>query len=137
SSPRLSQNFSQLHEYQLFSRRKNSMCYRDVLEPFSHHDNCTHDNLLRSRHTSSNVYNIWIRTGIGHNPNNEWYCQCKVGARVVGSHAHVASVLWYLEYWRHNHTQTKTPSLGYADTLQDVATGWSSDNSASESEKEI
>ncbi|GFX08558.1 hypothetical protein TNCV_4170571 [Trichonephila clavipes] len=47
---------------------------------------------------------------------------CKVGARRIGYCAHVASVLWYLGYWPHNHTQTKTPSLGYADTLQDAAT---------------
>ncbi|GFU21941.1 uncharacterized protein TNCV_3284091 [Trichonephila clavipes] len=74
---------------------------------------------------------------IGHNPNIEMYCQCKVGARLVGCCAHVASVFWYLRYWRHNHTQTKTPSLGYADTLQDAATGGSRDDSASESEKSI
>ncbi|GFW36955.1 uncharacterized protein TNCV_5018541 [Trichonephila clavipes] len=80
---------------------------------------------------------ICIRTGIGHNPNIEWYCHCKVGARVVGCCAHVASVLWYLGYWRHNHTQTKTPSLGYADTLQDATAGWPIDDSASKSEKEI
>ncbi|GFV02532.1 hypothetical protein TNCV_5017001 [Trichonephila clavipes] len=36
-----------------------------------------------------------------------------------------------------NHTQTKTSCLGYADTFQDAATGWSSDDSASESKKEI
>ncbi|GFR14364.1 uncharacterized protein TNCT_285301 [Trichonephila clavata] len=90
---------------------------------------------LRSRHTSSKIYKIWKRTGIGHNPNIELYCQCKVGARVVGCCARVASVLRYLGYWHHNHTQTKTPSLGYAGTLQDAATGWSSDDSASESEK--
>ncbi|GFS96397.1 uncharacterized protein TNCV_17301 [Trichonephila clavipes] len=75
--------------------------------------------------------------GFGHNPNIEWYCQCKVGARVVGCYVNVAYVLWYLGYWRYNPTQTKTPSLGYADTLQDAATGWSIDDSAGESEKEI
>ncbi|GFU96177.1 uncharacterized protein TNCV_4506661 [Trichonephila clavipes] len=90
---------------------------------------------LRSRHTNSIVYNIWIRTGIGHNPNIESYSKCK--ARVVGCCAHVASVLWYLGFWRHNHTQTKTQSLVCIDTLQDAATGWSSDDSASESQKEI
>ncbi|GFX13776.1 hypothetical protein TNCV_1718841 [Trichonephila clavipes] len=57
--------------------------------------------------------------------------------KVVGCCEHVASVLWYLGYWLHNHTQTKTPSLGYADILQDAANGWSSDDSASESQKEI
>ena len=92
---------------------------------------------LRSRHTSSKVYNLWIKTGAGRSPNIDWYCQCKVGARVVGCCAHVASVLWYLGYWRHNQTQTKTPSLAYADTIQDAATGWSSDDLASESEGEI
>ncbi|GFV15792.1 hypothetical protein TNCV_987751 [Trichonephila clavipes] len=61
----------------------------------------------------------------------------KNDATVVGCSAHVASVLWYLGYWRHNHTQRKTPSLGYVDTHQDVATGWSRDDSASESEKKI
>ncbi|GFS66267.1 hypothetical protein TNCV_3855871 [Trichonephila clavipes] len=55
-----------------------------------------------------------------------------VGARLVGCCENVASALWYLGYWRHNYTLTKTPSLGYADTLQDAATGWSSDDSASE-----
>ncbi|GFW96898.1 hypothetical protein TNCV_2160331 [Trichonephila clavipes] len=65
-------------------------------------------------------------------PRSDYVRQCKVGARVVGSCAHVASVLWYLGYWRHNHTRTKTPSLGYADALQDAANGWSSNDSASE-----
>ncbi|GFQ66503.1 uncharacterized protein TNCT_546991 [Trichonephila clavata] len=74
---------------------------------------------------------------VGHNPNIEWYCLCKVGARVVGCCAHVASILWYLGYWRHNHTQKKTSSLGYADTLQDATTGWSSNDSTRESEKEM
>ncbi|GFU42507.1 hypothetical protein TNCV_4556301 [Trichonephila clavipes] len=74
------------------------------------------------------------RTSIGPNTKIELYCQCKVGARVVGCYAHVASVLWYLGYWRHNHTQRKTPSLQYADTVQDVANG---DDSTSESQKEI
>ncbi|GFW31700.1 uncharacterized protein TNCV_4683721 [Trichonephila clavipes] len=41
----------------------------------------------------------------------------------------------FLGYWSHNHIQTKTPSLGYDDTLQDIATGWSIDDSPIESEK--
>ncbi|GFW65387.1 hypothetical protein TNCV_396531 [Trichonephila clavipes] len=46
--------------------------------------------------------------------------RCKVGATAVGCCAHVASVLRYLGYWRHNNTQTKIPSLGYADTFSPV-----------------
>ncbi|GFW34813.1 hypothetical protein TNCV_698011 [Trichonephila clavipes] len=52
-----------------------------------------------------------LMISIRHNPNIELYWQCKVGARVVGCCGHVASVLWYLGYWHHNRTQTKTPSL--------------------------
>ncbi|GFV57383.1 hypothetical protein TNCV_3173311 [Trichonephila clavipes] len=62
---------------------------------------------------------------------------CKDGARVVGCCARVVYVLSYLGYWRHNHTRTKTPILGYADTHQDAATGWSRHDSNSECEKEI
>ncbi|GFX82056.1 hypothetical protein TNCV_397861 [Trichonephila clavipes] len=43
---------------------------------------------LRPRHTSSKVYNIWTRACIGHYPNIECYCQCKVGTRVGGCWAH-------------------------------------------------
>ncbi|GFU83528.1 hypothetical protein TNCV_4217881 [Trichonephila clavipes] len=75
-----------------------------------------------------------IRTDIGICPNIEWYCQCKVSARIVGCYAHVTSVLGILAPYP---TQTKTSSLGYADTLQVSTTGWSSDDSASEREKEI
>ncbi|GFX20366.1 hypothetical protein TNCV_3487241 [Trichonephila clavipes] len=82
--------------------------------------------------TQVQKYTIWVTTGISHNPNIESYRQCKVDARVFGcSCARVASVLWYLGYWRHNHTQTKTQSLEYADTLQDADNEWSSDDSAS------
>lgn len=91
---------------------------------------------LRSRHTSSKIYNMWIRTAISPMINIEWYCQCKVGARVVGCCAHVASVLWYLGYWRHNRTETKTPSLEYANTFEDAATGWSSDDSDNQHDEE-
>ncbi|GFX54889.1 hypothetical protein TNCV_3318061 [Trichonephila clavipes] len=54
---------------------------------------------------------------------NERRLQSQVGTRVVDCCAHGTSVLWYLGYWRHNHTQTKPPSPGYADTLQDTADG--------------
>jgi len=29
------------------------------------------------------------------------YCQCKTGARTVGCCTYIASVLWYLEYYRY------------------------------------
>lgn len=89
---------------------------------------------LRSRHTCAKNYNIWLKTE--HNNITQWYCQCKVGARVVGCCAHVASVIWFLAYWRHNSTEVKKPSTEYADTLQDAASGWSSSDSDEEIQEE-
>ena len=57
---------------------------------------------LQSRHTSSLKYQLWIE----HTEDRivSWYCKCKAGARVVGTCAHVASVLWYLGLARHDDT---------------------------------
>lgn len=53
-----------------------------------------------------------------------WYCQCKVGARVVGCCAHIASVMWYLAHHRHKTEAQKTKRLSdeYGSFLQDSAT---------------
>jgi len=49
---------------------------------------------IQSRHTSSLKYHLWIE----HNESEilGWYCRCRAGSRVVGTCAHVASVIWYL-----------------------------------------
>lgn len=62
---------------------------------------------IRSRHTLSKVYNVWVEFSLGLVPVTGWYCQCKTGARVVGCSAHVASVLWYMGFERH-HQQSIT-----------------------------
>ncbi|XP_033726042.1 uncharacterized protein LOC117315788 [Pecten maximus] len=54
---------------------------------------------IQSRHTSAKKYLLWIEYSpavvLG------WFCQCKTGARVVGTCAHVSAVVWYLGYARH------------------------------------
>ncbi|XP_069109614.1 uncharacterized protein [Argopecten irradians] len=54
---------------------------------------------IQSRHTSARSYLLWIE----YNPAlvTAWYCQCKVGSRVVGTCAHISAVIWYLGYARH------------------------------------
>ena len=79
---------------------------------------------IRSRHTSSKVYNLWIETNAGPNPIIGWFCQCKSGARVVGCCAHIASVLWYLGYSRHCLDQTSKPSSTFEKYIED-ASCWS------------
>jgi len=57
---------------------------------------------LQSRHTSSKQYQLWIRyEKDGFDPIKDWYCQCKTGAQTVGCYAHIAFILWYLQYYRY------------------------------------
>ena len=48
---------------------------------------------IQSRHVSSKMYYLWIQYDgkDKEDPIKYWYCQCKSGARMVGSCAHVAS----------------------------------------------
>lgn len=55
---------------------------------------------MQSRHVASKVYLLWIEYDAS--AVTAWYCKCKSGARVVGVCAHIASILWYLGYARHN-----------------------------------
>ena len=50
------------------------------------------------------------------------YCTCKSGARVVGSCSHVASILWYLGFARHEDYQPKQTGLqGCLDAGEEVS----------------
>lgn len=57
-------------------------------------DDCLLCAKIQSRHISSECYRVWIQ----YNPVNvvSWYCQCKVGSRVVGTCSHVTALIWYL-----------------------------------------
>ena len=49
-----------------------------------------------------------------------WYCTCQSGARTLGTCAHVAAVLWYMGFARHQ-PGIKYPSNRLLETLQDAA----------------
>ena len=89
---------------------------------------------IRSRHTSSKTYNLWIEHNISLNPITGWFCTCKSGARVVGCCAHIASVLWYLGFERHQPAPKATKAHDkYMDSLSDAAAEvWDSINSSSD-----
>ena len=55
---------------------------------------------IQSRHVGSKRYFLWVE--YNGESVNAWYCQCKAGMRTVGCCAHVASVIWYLGFARHN-----------------------------------
>lgn len=49
-----------------------------------------------------------------------YYCTCKSGARTVGTCAHVASVLWFLGYSRHQN-RVKYPSVMLLEKISDAS----------------
>ena len=77
---------------------------------------------IRSRHTSSKTYNLWIEHNANLNPITGWFCTCKSGARVVGCCAHIASVLWYLGFERHQPASKYSKANDkYMSSLSDAA----------------
>lgn len=72
---------------------------------------------LSSRHSSSKTYNVWVE----YTDDNVtgWYCTCKLGTRIVGCCAHVASVIWYLSYSRWNEHTDKSYKCKMMSSLVD------------------
>lgn len=81
---------------------------REANDVIEYDQNRLEPNLLRlriySRHQNRTRYQLFI----SYNNDNDddppimgYYCTCKCGARTLGTCAHVASVLWYLGYARH------------------------------------
>lgn len=63
-------------------------------------DECLIRVKMQSRPVASKVY--LLRIEYDASAVTALYCKCKSGARVNGVCAHIASILWYLEYARHN-----------------------------------
>ena len=84
---------------------------------------------IYSRFTNSTKYFLWISyvdssyDAAGdpdkENPILGWYCKCKTGARTLGCCAHVASVLWYLGFARHQE-KIKYPSTQLLGVFKDA-----------------
>ena len=73
---------------------------------------------IQSRHTSSKQYKCWV--GYGEGAVNSWYCKCKCGSRVVGTCAHITSVIWYLSCARHSGRQV-AGVRNWAETIDDAS----------------
>lgn len=84
------------------------------------------ENFLRfrvfSRHRNSAKYMLWIvynddPENIEDSPIMGYYCTCKAGARTLGTCAHVASILWFLGYARHQ-ANIKYPSARLLECIE-------------------
>ena len=49
-----------------------------------------------------------------------YWCTCKTGAGKLGSCAHIASILWYLGYARHQPQRIKYPTTALLENVIDV-----------------
>lgn len=102
-------------------------------------DNIPEPGLLRvraySRFRNATKYQLWIAYKVDSTDNDSdpyesddeyedgiigYYCTCITGARTLGTCAHVASVLWYLGYARHQET-VKYPPTTLTNVIQDAA----------------
>ena len=83
---------------------------------------------IQTRHVSAKKYILLISFNEHATPPiNDWYCQCKVGSRTVGCCAHVAAVLRYLGYQRHQ-MDVVLSETNYCGAVLDAAdTDWDSD----------
>ncbi|XP_050508545.1 uncharacterized protein LOC126885834 [Diabrotica virgifera virgifera] len=92
---------------------------RENIEHFTFQALLEEQGLLRarvySRFRQATKHQLWIAFQPLHLENDGdnilidgYYCTCKTGARTVGSCAHVASVLWYLGYARHDANVSST-----------------------------
>ncbi|CAF1555268.1 unnamed protein product, partial [Adineta ricciae] len=89
-----------------------------IIEVDSSNDNIVRVN-IQSRHSNSKLYKSWIQYSFTADPIEAWYCKCTAGARNLGCCSHVASVIWYLAFARHNKF---APSVGRQRLLQTLTT---------------
>lgn len=81
-----------------------------------------------SRFRNSTKYQLWVsyqsinddEADEDFNPINGYYCTCKSGARTLGTCAHIASVLWFFGYARHQ-VDIHYPSTELIETVKDAA----------------
>jgi hypothetical protein len=111
---------------------------REANEHFEYDELIDEPGFLRvrvfSRHKNATKYQLWIAYNnamfnrlVGEendmadeNPILGYYCTCKAGARTLGTCAHVASVLWFLGYARHE-PNVRYPWTKVLETVSDAA----------------
>jgi hypothetical protein len=84
---------------------------------------------VQSRHTNAKKYDVWIQ--YTSSKVTGWYCTCKGGSRGLGCCAHVAAIVWFLGYARHNADAMNQRSHSFHDHLTN-AVDYSSDGSSSD-----
>lgn len=92
---------------------------------------------IQSRHSKNTTYTLWIQyIPSSDKPIAGWYCTCKVGSRIVGCCAHIASVLWFWGFERYQGNRlskdTNDTFLNAADIPSDTESDTSEDEDSSD-----
>lgn len=84
---------------------------------------------ISSRFRNAVKHQVWIAFNEEYNQDQDvanegepifgYFCTCKVGARTLGTCAHVVSILWYLGFARHEN-DVKYPSLKFLRSVQNA-----------------
>lgn len=87
---------------------------------------------IYSRHRNATKYQLWIAyKSLDEDEDDQdeddqdspvlgYYCTCPSGARTLGTCAHIASVIWFLGFARHN-GRVRYPSTVLLNTILDAA----------------
>ncbi|CAF2050509.1 unnamed protein product [Rotaria magnacalcarata] len=73
---------------------------------------------IQSRHKKNTKYDVYVQ--YDNRSISGWYCTCINGCRVVGCCAHVATIIYYLAYARHNRQQLQRRTFNYYNSLVDA-----------------
>lgn len=75
---------------------------------------------VKSRHRNTVKYQLFISFNVAERqPILEYYCTCRSGARTVGMCCHVASIVWFLAYARHQ-LNVQFPMSNILDHVEDT-----------------
>ena len=67
----------------------------------------------------THLQNLWYMVEHDGKTVTGWYCQCPIGTRIVGCCSHIASVIWFLAYARHQGYKPKGDKI--SPLLMDAA----------------
>ena len=103
--PKLEENYFRNLTFGIYLLKQAKSYTKEQLDEngkYTYKFDCCFENIIKvkinSRHSGSLKYFVYVEFDSTDkiNPIRSWYCTCKVGARTVGTCAHVTSIIWYL-----------------------------------------
>ena len=87
---------------------------------------------IQSRHRNSIAYEPYVE--YSESKVKGWYCQCPRGNGVIGCCSHLAGLIWYLAFTRHDRYLLVQRSATYVELIDDAFDGSDLSSDASDEE---